>query len=395
MCREGRRDSRYYHARPHRIIVIPLIWKLVVGAVLPALLLACSPGSSKRAPSPEQLGNITYHAVLDEPVTLQDGVYEGSPYSNMSVSRPTVTLIESTMAFGDVAGDDTDEAIVLLATNTGGSGVFFHLAVVRNQGGVPQHIGTIPLGDRVKVKTLAIIDRKIVASLVEHGPGDPMCCPMLAVYREWKLQDGKFAELDTKYKQPDTRHRGYLAWGHEERSFTGCGTERTGWVINDSGEDLIDVYEELTSSPYEPLFVEVSGNWTDAPEQGFGADYPEAMRITEWHRAEREGRACDLELENVMFIAMGNEPSWHVEIRRDGISMRSLAAPDEVRFPAPEATEAGERVSFKSTGAEPVIDVILERGRCADSMSGTRYEYVATVELEDKRLSGCAIKGYQ
>ena len=372
-----------------------MLSKLVIGCVAPVFLIACSPGAPAGAPGLEQLKNATYHAVLDEPVTLQDGVYEGRPYLSTSASRPTVTLIESTIAFGDVAGDETDEAIVLLATNMGGSGVFFHLAVVRNHDGAPQHIGMIPLGDRVKVKALEIIDRRIVANLVEHGPGDPMCCPTLAIHREWQLQDGKFTELDTRHKQPAARHRGHLTWGHEARTFVECDNERTGWVINESGEDLVEVYEELTSAPYEPLFVEVSGNWTDAPEQGFGADYPEAMRIMRWHRAEREGWGCDLDLEGALFVASGNEPFWRLHIREDGVSMWSMDSPGETVFSAPESDEAGGHISFDADGAESSVRIILEKQRCVDTMSGSRYEFAATVELEEMQWAGCAIMGLQ
>lgn len=369
--------------------------RLLAGATMLALLLACSPAPPAGAPTTEQLKNTTYHAVLDEPVTLQNGVYQGPPYTNMSASRATVTLIESPMASGDVTGNGVDEAIVLLATNMGGSGVFFHVAVVRNQSGAPQHIGMIPLGDRVKVQSLEVVDGKIAINLVEHGPGEPMCCPTHAVYREWALQGGELTELDTSHKQPTIRHRGHLVWGHEGRSFAECGSERTGWVINESGKGLLEVYQELTSTAYESLFVEVSGNWTDAPEQGFGADYPEAMRITEWHRAEREGWGCDLDLENVLFIVSGNEPSWRLQIREDGISMWSIESPDETIFSAPELREADGRISFNTDEAASGIHVILEKQRCVDTMSGTRYEYTATVELDEMRMSGCAVRGLQ
>jgi uncharacterized membrane protein len=164
-------------------------------------------------------------------------------------------------------------------------------------------------------------------------------------------------------------------------------------VINESGEDLVEVYEELTSAPYEPLFVEVSGNWADAPKEGFGADYPEAMRITEWHRAERESWGCDLDLEGVLFVATGNEPFWRVHIREDGISMWSMDSPGETKYSAPELSETDGRISFTATGADTGIRVMLEKQRCIDTMSGSRYEYVVTAELEGMRLSGCAIRG--
>jgi len=56
--------------------------------------------------------------------------------------------------------------------------------------------------------------------------------------------------------------------------------------------------------------------------------------------------------------------------------------------------QAGERIVFDASGAVSSIHVILEKQRCEDTMSGARYEFAATVELEDKRLSGCAIKGF-
>jgi uncharacterized membrane protein len=370
-----------------------MISKLIIWATIPALLMACSSGAPTGAPTPEQLKNATYHAVLDAPVTLQDGEYQGAPYSSMSASRPTVTLVESTRASGDVTGNGVDEAVVLLATNMGGSGVFFHLAVVRNHGGAPQHIGTIPLGDRVKVKSVAVIDGKIVTDLVEHGPGDPMCCPTRAVHREWELQGGELTELDTRHLQPTTRHRGHLVWGHEGRSFAECGSKRTGWVINESGKELLEVYQELTSEIYEPLFVEVSGNWADAPEQGFGADYPEAIRITEWHRAEREGWGCDLDLESVLFIAMGNEPSWRLDARDSGLVLTSMIDPQKRKFPPAEPIEVAGSIRLESATAEGSIQVMLEKQRCVDSMSGSRFEYVATITIDSQRLTGCAIRG--
>lgn len=356
-------------------------------------MIACSPSPSTGAPTLEQLKNTTYHAVLDNPVTLHDGGYQGPPYTDTSASRPTVTLVESPTASGDVTGNEVDEAVVLLATNMGGSGVFFHLAVVRNHGGAPEHIGMIPLGDRVKVESLDVVDGTIVANLTEHGPGDPMCCPTRAVHREWELQDGELTELDTRSKQPTARYRGHLVWGHEGRSFAECGSKRTGWVINESGKGLLEVYQELTSEIYEPLFVEVSGNWADAPEQGFGADYPEAIRITEWHRAEREGHGCDLDLENVLFIATGNEPSWRLHIRENGLSMWSMDSLGETKFAPAVVVDEDGRITFNASVPDARIRAVLEKKRCVDSMSGARYQFAAIVDVDEHRFFGCALQG--
>ena len=189
------------------------------------------------------------------------------------------------------------------------------------------------------------------------------------------------------------RIRGHLVWGHESRSFTACGGEREGWVINGAGDELVDVYEELTSTPYQPMFVEVRGAWEPSPQEGFGAEYGEALRITELLRAENEGFGCRLDLDGVSFIASGNEPSWRLQIRDGGISMRSMASPDEAVFPAARRSGQPPLITYSGDGPDGAIQITLEQRRCIDTMSGARFAWAATVDVDGRRLSGCAVEG--
>jgi len=335
---------------------------------------------TRDGPVSDPLGNATYLDVLQQPVTLVDGRYEGEPFVPGAATRPVVTLVPDVMATGDLTGDGKAEAVVVLAHDRGGSGVFMHLAAVSDPGGSPRNIATFGLGDRVRVMAVEVVDGKIVAELLEHGPDDPMCCPSKTVHREWRLPRG-------------SRFRGHLAWGHESRSFTECGGEREGWVINEAGEELVDVYNELTTAPYQPMFVEVRGEWTDAPAEGFGADYDEALRITELLRAENEGFGCRLALDDVLFVASGNEPSLRLQVREDGLSLRTMGAPGETVFAAPKQRGQPPLVSFESAGGDAVIRVTLEQRRRVDTMSGARFAWAATVDVDGRQLSGCAAEG--
>ena len=346
------------------------------------LALAGCTGATERAPRPagDELANATYYDVLQVPVTLSDGRYEGEPFLPGAATRPVVTLVPGVMATGDLTGDGNDEAVVLLAHDPGGSGIFMHLAVVANPAGRPRNLATFSLGDRARVTAIDVVDGSIVAELLEHGPDDPMCCPTKPVRREWRLPHG-------------TRFRGHLVWGHESRIFTACGGEREGWVINEAGRELVDVYNGLTTEPYQPMFVEVRGEWVAAPAEGFGATYDEALRITELLRAENEGFGCRLEFDDVLFVASGNEPSWRLQIREDGLSLRSMGAPGEAVFAAPEKHGQPPLITFESSGADSRIRVKLEKRRCADSMSGARFAWAATVDIDGRQLTGCAAEG--
>lgn len=230
-------------------------------------------------------------------------------------------------------------------------------------------------------------------TLVENGPNDPMCCPTSEVQRAWLLQDGELVELAPVVEPRGSRFRGHLVWGYESRSFTECGGDREGWVINDAGVELVEIYEELTTAPYQPMFVEVRGAWEAPPPEGFGAEYGEALRITELLRAENEGFGCRLDLDGVLFVASGNEPSWRLQVRKDSVSLRSMESPGEAVFPEPDKSGQAPLVTFTSDGADSAVQVVLEERRCIDTMSGARFAWAATVDIDGRRLTGCAAEG--
>jgi hypothetical protein len=141
------------------------------------------------APTLVQIANATYTGVRDEPVRLVDGRYEGPPFVAGGASRPTVTLLRDRVAFGDLDADGVDEALVVLVAQAGGSGSFVYLSVIATRAGEVSCLDTVPLGDRVRVRSLSVLKGGIVsADLMEHAPGDAACCPSLETRREWSLR---------------------------------------------------------------------------------------------------------------------------------------------------------------------------------------------------------------
>jgi hypothetical protein len=141
----------------------------------------------------EKLKNAEYQGIYQEPIQLTDGTYEGEPFVEGGASRPTVTFIEP-YALGDLNGDGVDDAVVLLVESSGGSGSFVYLAAVLNQEGKPGNVDTVLLGDRVQVQSLTIANGQINATMLTHGPDDPMCCPTQTVEQTYELQGNKLVQ---------------------------------------------------------------------------------------------------------------------------------------------------------------------------------------------------------
>jgi heat shock protein HslJ len=158
----------------------------VIAAVM---ILADTSASSAAgaAPSAEQLANLTYTGIFEQPITLRNGRWEGQPFVAGGASRPAVGLVEDFILTGDVDGDGTDEAVVLLWESSGGSGTFDYIAVVGTRNGVPYNLGSALIGERVQVRTGRIIGNRIELDVVEAGPDDSACCPGQKATRSWSV----------------------------------------------------------------------------------------------------------------------------------------------------------------------------------------------------------------
>lgn len=126
-------------------------------------------------------------------ISLKDGTYENTE------QRYRVTLVnrEGWIDFGDLNGDGTEDAVFLLAVNSGGSGQFTYLTTVLNINGVMQPLRSEFLGDlgkaealrdRVEVKSVKINSDRVVVDLITQDANDPLCCPTKEVTRVYNIQ---------------------------------------------------------------------------------------------------------------------------------------------------------------------------------------------------------------
>lgn len=174
--------------------------RILLLAVALCLTAACGskdqddPGADA-APGTAELANATYAGIYDEPVTLSGGEWQGAAYAEGGAARPRVTLVRDFRTTGDLDGDGADEAVVLLAESSGGSGTFQYLAAVGRSGREVVNLGTAAVGDRVQTIDCTIENGAIVMDVVQAGPADALCCPTQVVRRVWRLEPGVLEEV--------------------------------------------------------------------------------------------------------------------------------------------------------------------------------------------------------
>jgi heat shock protein HslJ len=166
---------------------------MAMGLMAAMMAVALAAGqAAPGAPTIDQLKGATYKGINDTPVTLKDGAWEGPPVGK---TKPRVVLQLASLEVGAITADGAPEAVVLLRKSSGGTGVFTFIAIVADRGGTIENVATTPLGDREQVRSVSIVNRRIVVDVIGHGPGEPMCCPTQKQRRTWYWTSTGLKEL--------------------------------------------------------------------------------------------------------------------------------------------------------------------------------------------------------
>ena len=155
-----------------------------------------APVVSTEAPRLEAVADAIYRGIYETPVRLVNGRFEGEPFAEGGMSRPTVQLIGGVLETGDLDGDGGEEAVVLLVENSGGTGSFVYLSALGRRAGEVVNLGTSLVGDRVQIRSLRVDGEEIELKVIQRGPDDAACCPSQKATRIWVL-DGGLVEAST------------------------------------------------------------------------------------------------------------------------------------------------------------------------------------------------------
>ena len=86
------------------------------------------------------------------------------------------------------------------------------------------------------------------------------------------------------------RLSGILIYGHEVRSFQPCDSDRMFW-IHATGEhhrELLGQYNRLDAGPYEKLYAEIDGEFSDQMAGMFSRDFDVVINLNQVHQVSKQ-----------------------------------------------------------------------------------------------------------
>ncbi|MBS3902886.1 MAG: hypothetical protein KGZ30_00715 [Anaplasmataceae bacterium] len=143
----------------------------------------------------EALNGSYYIDFFSKSVKLENGSYEEKNPGEAGATTMLVTTSDSSIALGELTGDENSDAAVVTYSSGTGAGIFTELAVLTKTNGVIEQVSSVYLGDRIKIESVTIEDGVVSVNMKTHAPEDPLSSPTQDRTRKYELQNGKLVVL--------------------------------------------------------------------------------------------------------------------------------------------------------------------------------------------------------
>jgi len=136
--------------------------------------------------------NATY-LVDGQPVALVGG--KAQEPATPGSAEQVMTSVFGDPATGDLNGDGSADAAVIIVQNSGGSGTFYYVAAAIDTTKGAEGTNAILLGDRIAPQNISIQNGRILVNYADRKPGEPMSAPpSLGVSRYFIYQSSTLVE---------------------------------------------------------------------------------------------------------------------------------------------------------------------------------------------------------
>jgi uncharacterized membrane protein len=205
------------------------------------------------------------------------------------------------------------------------------------------------------------------------------------------------AEEEASASGSEKRYSGLFVVGKNVLSFRPCDDPQTDWAVADSTGKMKDLYKTLVlqspAFPYEYVYVEVRGALQPAGEYLQSRGYDSTLVIEQVLTFEQKNYQNDCIPYD--FWALGDEWSLQISMREGVMVLKDFKTRQAYVFEYfPPLVRQDERMTYSSNNyaIQASIRAVISKEDCSDQ-AGNSFQYSASVMLNGKRYSGCAIKG--
>ena len=134
-------------------------------------------------------------------ITVKNGEFSSEKQEDGYVDRFYFNVVS--VAYGDLNGDNSEEAVVLTVCNTGGTGNFSEGFVYTMKGDKPIPFATIPGGDRADggLRSARVDNGQLVVESNDPGENGGACCPQVVITTRYDVSTGKLKKVGNEERR--------------------------------------------------------------------------------------------------------------------------------------------------------------------------------------------------
>jgi uncharacterized membrane protein len=194
-----------------------------------------------------------------------------------------------------------------------------------------------------------------------------------------------------------TNFSGIIRLADESRTMIDCGSGKTYWLDDQSGE-LIKKMKEATepiSFENEPIFAKLTGKLLGKSKTGKAASFDNVLEISKIDSLS--GISVENSCFPLNFIASGTEPFWRLVISEglQTIYLEDFGGEKAYIFPWTEPEMQKNKASWiceSENAAGERIRIMIKKEKSSDGMSDIEYDFSSFVVIGKKTWSGVARK---
>ena len=135
-------------------------------------------------------------------ITVKNGDYSYEKPADGYTDRFDFKVFE--VSYGDINGDNSEEAVILTVCNTGGTGNFTEGFIYTLKDGKPALFTKIPGGDRAEggLRTAKVDSGQLIIDSNDPGETGGSCCPQFILTTRYDVSSGKLKQVGKVDRRP-------------------------------------------------------------------------------------------------------------------------------------------------------------------------------------------------
>jgi len=186
--------------------------------------------------------------------------------------------------------------------------------------------------------------------------------------------------------------RGQFSYGDDKGYFKGCDTNKE--FLVDDNAILKNIYKQVISTPYAPVYIEFTGEITFSGASQKGLDSVIRIDKVNHMAPAKASLQCAKAIDNFVFKASGDEPYWRVNLDKEQLLLSTKASNEAFYIKKANFRSAKTSNIYATNKKDQNLTLSTKANHCYNRKNKQYWGYSTTVITPWGDFNGCGQPGW-